>query len=233
MDLDPEKHQGLVFSQCGTCNLCCDGSLFTAGFVPLMDFVETANCFPIVFHKIYGEYWPGMIYAVRSGVPCPYLDREKKCCTIYDTFRPVACHHFPFRFKAKESADSEPFSGFPFILEMDERCPALEKKLPGQLLINKDGSLSQQFIESIGLPDRVGFVDETRDFCRELDRVNLFKKKKFKHKTQSGRKIDITYQIIDKKRLKKNYSNLLKVYYPYIAAHWKSLDKFKILIEPV
>jgi Fe-S-cluster containining protein len=231
MDLDPKKHKGLVFSQCGTCNRCCDGSLFTVGFVPLMDFVDTANCFPIVFHKIYGEYWPGMIYTLQHGLPCPYMDQEKKQCAIYNTFRPVACHHFPFRFKAKESVDSGPFPGFPFIVEMDERCPAIERDQPGQALINQDGTISQSFIESIGLPSKVGFVEETRDFCRELDRYDLFKKKKFKQLTESGKKIKTVYHIIDKKRLKKGYPDLLSRYEPYLAAHWLSLEKPKQLIE--
>jgi Fe-S-cluster containining protein len=234
MDLDPIIHQGLKISKCGTCNLCCDGSLFTAGFVPLIDFTETANCFPIVFHKIYGEYWPGMIYALKPGLPCPYLDQKNKQCSIYHTFRPVACHHFPFRFKAKEFAEKPPFVSFPYTLEMDERCPSLGKNQSGQILLNRDGSLSEDFIESIRVPSRVDFVQETQRFCRQLDRFQLFKKKSFKLKSKTGKKKrGSRYLIIDKSRLFEHYPEFYRQYAPYIDAHWKSLKKPRKLIESV
>ncbi|MBF0454802.1 MAG: SapC family protein [Magnetococcales bacterium] len=231
MDLNPEKHQSLVFTQCGTCNQCCDGSLFTAGFVPLSDFVETADCFPIVFHKIYGEYWPGMIYALKPGLPCPYLDLEKKRCSIYHTYRPVACIHFPFRFKAKPVAEIGPFPGYPFNLEIDERCPALVNNVPGTRLIEDDGTLSQPFLQGLSEPKQVDFVEETQQFCRQLGRFGLFKKKKFKHKDSSGKKSKISYQIVDKKKIEQEYPDLFKRYAPYLMAHWRSLDKPKKLIE--
>ncbi|MBF0444514.1 MAG: SapC family protein [Magnetococcales bacterium] len=233
MDLDPQKHKGMVFSQCGECNSCCDGSLFTVGFVPLIDFIETAKYFPIVFQEIYGEYWPGMIYTLQSGLPCPYLERRKKRCTIYNTHRPVACRHFPFRFKAKDSADREPFVGFPFIIEIDNRCPALEIGSPGLSLLNEQGNISKLFITDIGMPERVDFVEETRDFCRKLALYGLFKKKKFKQQTESGKKITVVYQVIDKKKLNIAYEDMLNRYSPYIKAHWQSLKKPKKLIESV
>ncbi|MBF0194918.1 MAG: SapC family protein [Magnetococcales bacterium] len=231
MDLDPQKHKGMVFSKCGECNSCCDGSLFTVGFVPLIDFIETAKYFPIVFQKIYGEYWPGMIYTLQAGVPCPYLDHKKKRCSIYNTHRPVACRHFPFRFKAKGSVEREPFVGFPFLIEMDDRCPALETDSPGLALLDESGNISMSFINSIGMPDRIDFVEETRDFCRKLDFYRLLKRKKFKLKTESGKKVTSTYHVIDKNRLNSGYEDLKSQYTPYIYAHHQSLKAPKILIE--
>ncbi|MBF0380810.1 MAG: SapC family protein [Magnetococcales bacterium] len=233
MDLDPEKHKGMVFSQCGECNNCCDGSLFTVGFVPLIDFVDTAKYFPIIFQKIYGEFWPGMIYTLLPGLACPYLDRQKKRCTIYDTHRPVACHHFPFRFIAKKRVEEEPFAGFPYTLEMDERCPALEVNSPGTQLLNEDGSLADNFVASIGAPKKTDFVEETRDFCRKLDFYGLFTKKRFYQQTEEGQKITVVYHVIDKQRLKTGFKDIKKQYNPYIKAHLKSLKKPKELIESV
>jgi Fe-S-cluster containining protein len=231
MDLDPQKHKGMVFSKCGECNSCCDGSLFSVGFVPLIDFIETAKLFPIVFQEIYGEYWPSMIYTLQPGLPCPYLDRVKKCCSIYSTYRPVACRHFPFRFKAKDSADREPFVGFPFIIEMDDRCPALEIDTPGLSLLNEHGNISKQFIADIGMPKRIDYVEETRNFCRKLDLYGLLKKTNFQQQTESGKKITAEYHIIDKKSLEIGYDDLQNQYSPYINAHWQSLEKPKKLIE--
>ena len=231
MDLDPERDVELRFTACGSCSSCCDGSLFTVGFVPLMDFIETAKCFPIVFHKIYGEYWPGMIYSLRPGLPCPYLDAKKQRCTIYETFRPVACTNFPVRFKAKDSAAREPFVGFPFTLELDERCPGLERGVPGTRFLDAAGSLTMEFLDSMQIPSRIGFVEETRSFCRELNRYGLFKKKKFKRKGAGSKGIKAIYQIADKKRLEQEYPELLEKYSSYLVAHWSSLQRLKKLIE--
>ncbi|MBF0448574.1 MAG: SapC family protein [Magnetococcales bacterium] len=231
MDLDPQNHCQLVFSECGTCTQCCDGSLFTSGFVPLMDFDGTADCFPIVFHKIYGKYWPGMIYTLKLGIPCPYLDSKQKRCRIYQTYRPVACIHFPFRFKAKQRIDQPPFVGFPFNLEMDERCPALTYHLPGQPLLTTDGSLSPAFLKQMAVPKQTDFVEVTQAFCREIDQYGLFVKKKFKRNTASGKPIKAVFRVIDRPRLEADHPALLQRYEPYLMAHWRSLDKPRKLIE--
>ncbi len=235
LTLDAKRHAGWVLRECGDCSRCCDGSLFTAGLVPLADFAATARHFPIVFYRIGADFLPAMLYALKPGRPCPYLDAAARRCRIYDDGRPLGCVHFPFRLFLKEKPSDPPFPGLPAHLEMDERCPSLgqgdendQNALP---LLDTTGQPTDQFLNNLPLPDETAALEKTRRFCQWLDMLNLLQKREMKTGRKKPKKIK--FWQVDPKRLTDlppyEQKKLVKInYLKPIQDHLDSLERFDL-----
>lgn len=138
--LNAKEHGDLGFVGCGDCTMCCDGSTYTCAGVLLDELFDTAKLFPVVFSKTDDRINLILMYTLRKGVPCPYLDTQKQLCKVYDSIRPRACKIYPFNIREMPGQDPK---NPQYSVVFDARCPGLKNGAAGTPLIGEDGRLSQ------------------------------------------------------------------------------------------
>ncbi|MBF0368801.1 MAG: SapC family protein [Magnetococcales bacterium] len=240
--LDPAQHRELTFTDCNGCTLCCDGTAFTVAFVPLPEIPLACRHFPVVFHKIGDNYWPGLFYTLKKKTLCLHLDPQSGRCQIYEE-RPISCASFPFHPSTPTPDEKPPFDNFPFVIEMDEQCPALQQDgdhSEGMAILEsqKPNHLTEQMIQGFLRPERTDLEGQTVRFGRRLEGLGLLVKAKRVVKRPGKKKISQKYFVVDPTRwqdLAEADRTTLKeegLELP-ILAHLESLGHFSRLEEMV
>lgn len=139
-------HAHMVFAGCGGCTMCCDGSTYTHAGVLLDELFDTAKLFPVAFTRNKDEISLQLIYTLRKGVPCPYLEMESKRCKAYDSVRPRACKTYPFNVSERPQAATAG-AQITYSVVFDTRCPGVRQDQEGIPLIGEDGMLSSQITQ--------------------------------------------------------------------------------------
>lgn len=151
---NPQKHAPLRFTGCGECTKCCDGSLFNSAILLVDELADATRLFPTIFTVHGKELRMALVYTLKSGVPCPYLDTEKKRCSIYDTARPRACRNFPFNAELVGNQGTQTATGYRYSFSFDTRCPAIKEADEGIPLVKDGKELSPEILDQfIGMDD--------------------------------------------------------------------------------
>ena len=188
---------------CGTCIRCCNGSHFTLALVPVDEIIAAARWFPVVFKKVDGAFLPVMIYALEMGNACLYLDGKTGQCRIYHQGRPSACTNFPFRLSLATPPIDQAEQKFAGVVEVDGRCPALRQDGSGSVLMDETGRLTTGFLQTLIIPRESDFLERTIPFGRQLDYLNLLKKRRVKTKKGRAKQGMQTFWSVSRKRFRK------------------------------
>lgn len=173
--LNPKAHGKTAFGGCDTCTLCCDGSTYTCANVLLDEMFDTAKLFPVVFSKTDQNLSLTLLYTLKRGIPCPYLEKETGHCEVYDSIRPRACKIYPFNIKEIPSGQVDNTA---YAVVFDSRCPGIgEGDEDGTKLIGEDGKLSpkitRQFIGENMLRRYKTNLANTRKFLKLVKDLDL------------------------------------------------------------
>lgn len=170
-----KDHANMTFAGCDDCSKCCDGSVFTIANVLLNEMFDTAKLFPVVFFQKDDQLSLSLIYTLKRGVPCPYLDAESGWCNVYDSVRPRACKTFPFNVQGNGGANGR----INYSVVFDSRCPAVRESENGVPLI-EEGKMSQKiindFIDPSILQDYAKNFNYTREFLNIVSKYKLLEK---------------------------------------------------------
>ncbi len=137
--LNAKDHGKHVFAGCDDCTRCCDGGLYTCANVLLDEMFDTAKLFPVVFSRTGDNINLTLLYTLKKGIPCPYLDMETQNCSVYDSVRPRACKIYPFNIKEVAAPQADTVS---YAVVFDSRCPGVRVDAEGIPLIGENGKLS-------------------------------------------------------------------------------------------
>jgi Fe-S-cluster containining protein len=235
------SHAKLVFVGCENCEAeCCNGNTFSLSSILLSEVQNSAKLFPIVFIERDKKIEMKIIYSLKKGVPCLYLDSESKKCTIYDRIRPFTCTIYPFDLKFKVMRESKQYSTISF----DPRCKGLQESEKGTQILKDNGELSEVIFASFFDNDYVARYEEhlhvTNKFLELVSELDLLAWEKivFGNKLLTGKGFDVELDVLkisEQKLAALDEDAKMRLqtagYLNIINAHLKSLFNYNRLYE--
>ena len=234
----------LAFVGCSNCpKLCCNGTQFNSARVLLDELQDVARFFPVVFQTDYDKKTGmGLLFSLKKGVPCPYLDSESEKCAIWDKGRPPVCRSYPFMFNFKTAEGLQ--KQFGIYLE-NKFCPGIKESSEGIRIFADTGEISVEILDKffgrevlINYEKNLGATNEFLSLVAEFGLLVNAEIVVGKRPLPAGGFKDVTFPIFMISRQKlaalDTDSEMLlqsKGYINAINAHLNSLSNFRRLYE--
>lgn len=213
------------FHGCGDCRDCCNGKLFSLGYVTFSDFKTIIRLFPTAFD--YKNNLFLYFYSLAPLTACYYY-RDGECSIYNIQERPDTCKNFPFGIFDKT------------ITANYKDCPNLNDKICNFPILNNNGFVNPevmnkffteyQYVSNLRNDNKI--LEDFLDIVFNSNVLNVFPK----FKTTNGDIIDITeidanknLMVLDIEKINKIIRKMNNpIFDTFVFGHQLSLDNLPL-----